>query len=171
MEERMSKRELKKPRPNWAEEHERKNLLPENIRCIGRPSLFLQEYSEQIIAFCADGYSIGAFAALKGVSRSSLYAWAHSHPEFMTALKVAQGMNQLKHEQRLNAAATDRTITGPMVNATIYALKNTHSPDWSEAAHEQEAQAVTSTVEHRHIHVHMSPTEAAERYQQLLKEI
>jgi hypothetical protein len=171
MEEGMPKRELKKPRPNWAEEHERKNLLPENIRCIGRPSLYLQEYSEEIIRFCSDGYSIGAFAATKGVSRPTLYQWASDHPEFLTALKVAQGMQQLKHEQRLVSHGGDRTATGPMVNATIYALKNSHSPDWSE--HLDEQQQAQPQEQHRHVHIHagMDAVSASEAYQRLLKEL
>jgi hypothetical protein len=99
-----------------------------------------------------------------------LYQWANDHPEFLTALKVARGAQQLKYEQFLLGHMRGEDVAGQA--STIFGLENTHSPDWDEHAREQEAQAAQpATVEHRHIHVHMTPTEAAERYQQLLKEL
>jgi hypothetical protein len=56
-----------------------------------------------------------------------------------------------------------------MVNATIYALKNSYSPDWSEHLHEQ--QQAQPQEQHRHVHIHagMNAVSASEAYQRLLK--
>lgn len=61
---------------------------------VGRPSQYRPEYCDEVIALGADGYSPAQIAAHYSVTRSTLYAWADQHPEFMTALKIAKEFEQ-----------------------------------------------------------------------------
>jgi hypothetical protein len=153
---------LRKPRPT------RREALPKTLRAIGRPSLYLQEYCQQIVDYCAKGYSPGAWAGSKRIPRSTLDTWARSHPEFQAALKAAQAARQERWETKLIEQSEDPKATGPQVTATIFALKGMHAPDWKEQPPEVQPQE-----QHRHVHIHagMNAVAASEAYQRLLKEL
>jgi hypothetical protein len=153
---------LRKPRPTGRE------ALPKTIRAIGRPSLYLQEYCQHIVDYCAKGYSPGAWAGSKRIPRSTLDTWARSHPEFQAALKAAQAARQERWETRLIEQSEDPKATGPQVTATIFALKGMHAPDWKEQPSEVQPQE-----QHRHVHIHpgMDAVSASEAYQRLLREM
>jgi hypothetical protein len=155
-------------RKPWPEEHERKPLPP-TIRPVGRPSLYLQEYCQEIVEFCSRGYSPGAWAGSKRIARSTLDSWAALHPEFMEALRVARTVRQLDWEDQLLRQRSDPKATGPQVNATLFALRNLHSPDFSE----QPPPEPQAQEQHRHVHIHagMDAVAASEAYQRLLKEL
>lgn len=96
---------------------------------VGRPSEYKPEYCQEVIDFMSEGYSIGAFAGHIGVARQTLYNWMDAHPEFMDAVKVAEGLSQNAWESRL----IDFSKTGEgNATALIFGLKNRARHDWRD---------------------------------------
>jgi hypothetical protein len=56
----------------------------------GRPSKYDPAYCEQVVTFCAAGYSITGFAGSIGVDRDTISEWGKVHPEFSVALRRAK---------------------------------------------------------------------------------
>jgi hypothetical protein len=152
-------------RKPWPEEREREPQ-PVALRPVGRPSLYLQDFCQDIIDFCAKGYSIGAWAGRKGIARSTINTWAAQHPEFSEAVEVAKGLKLANWEDRLLQARDDAKTTGPQATLIAFGLKNMGTVDWrGEPEPPQRA-----PEQHQHIHLHMKPAEAADAYQRLLRE-
>jgi hypothetical protein len=59
----------------------------------GRPSGFLPEYCDRLIALCKQGYSFSACAAEFGISRRTLYHWEETIPAFAAAKEVAEAQS------------------------------------------------------------------------------
>lgn len=93
----------------------------------GRPTDFKPAMGEEILALMAQGFSLAAAAADLGVHRQRVYEWMDRHPEFADTVKLAQVKRQRFLEQRLLTADV-----GPVVTATIFALKNAAAADWRE---------------------------------------
>ena len=55
----------------------------------GRPSQFKEEYCQDIIDFCAKGYSLEAYAGKLGICKQTLYTWFDKYPQFLDAKSVA----------------------------------------------------------------------------------
>lgn len=93
----------------------------------GRPSDYDPAYCERIVAFCADGYSLTAFAGAIGADRKSITNWAAAHPEFFLAVHRAKAVCAKWWEDRGRGVALEG---GPGGQATmvIFGLKN-HAPD------------------------------------------
>lgn len=65
----------------------------------GRPTLYKQEYCDQIIEFMATGKSLTAFAASINTYKQNLYNWAKINKEFFDAMKNAQAKCQAWWEE------------------------------------------------------------------------
>jgi hypothetical protein len=166
----MQRRKIDKPvaRPRWPEEHERKPLTA-SARPIGRPSLYLPEYCDDLKKAAKRGLTVTAWAGSRDIPRSTLWRWGRDHPEFALAMEVADGARQHAWEEKMIAYTDPKSkATGPMVSGTAFVLKNMHrSPDWGE---KPEAPPTAPLEQHQHIHLHMSARAASDAYQQLLRE-
>lgn len=93
----------------------------------GRPSKYQPAYCEEVVNFCAEGYSLTAFAGEIGVDRDSITEWAKVYPEFSLAVKRAKAKRARWWEDRGRKIAEEG---GPGGQATmvIFGLKN-HAPD------------------------------------------
>lgn len=54
---------------------------------IGRPTLFKEEYCEQVEKLCKLGAKDTEIAEFLGIQESTLNLWKQAHPEFMESLK------------------------------------------------------------------------------------
>lgn len=79
------------------------------------------------MTFCADGYSLTAFAGEIGVDRDTISEWAKVHPAFSVAVNRAKAKRAHWWERQARKVAQDG---GPGGQATmvIFGLKN-HAPD------------------------------------------
>jgi hypothetical protein len=93
----------------------------------GRPTDYLEEFAERVETFCADGYSLTAFAGEIGVARSTINEWMAQHVEFSEAVSRAKAKRARWWEDRAREIAQNG---GPGGQATmvIFGLKN-HAPD------------------------------------------
>lgn len=51
----------------------------------GRPTLYVPEYCDQLVAHMGEGLSFESFAGVVNVSKQTLYNWAEAHAEFLDA--------------------------------------------------------------------------------------
>lgn len=93
----------------------------------GRPSLYRDEYCDEIVAYCATGRSLTAFAGKIGVSRQSISEWAKEHPQFSVAVQCAKAACAAWWEERACKVA-DEGGPGGQATMVIFGLKN-HAPD------------------------------------------
>lgn len=93
----------------------------------GRPSPYDPAFCDQVVEFCAEGYSLTGFAGKIGVCRDTISEWADKHPEFSVAVKQAKAVRAIWWEDRARQVATEG---GPGGQSTmvIFGLKN-HAPD------------------------------------------
>ena len=93
----------------------------------GRPSKYSPAYAEEVVTFCAEGYSLTAFAGEIGVCRDTITEWAAEHEEFSVAVNRAKAKRARWWEDRAKQVAAEG---GPGGQATmvIFGLKN-HAPD------------------------------------------
>ena len=93
----------------------------------GRPTDYLEEFAERVETFCADGYSLTAFAGEIGVCRATINNWCNEFPEFLEAASRAKAKRARWWEDRAREIAQNG---GPGGQATmvIFGLKN-HAPD------------------------------------------
>ena len=108
----------------------------------GRPSKYDPAFCEVVIDVMRQGYSKTAAAAEIGVDRGTLAAWAREHPEFHSAVRLAEGLRTKKLEADLLAAEA-----GPVVTSRIFALKNAAPDEWRDK------------VEHEHTHRYAEMTD------------
>jgi len=100
------------------------------MRPVGRPTLYREEYGDVIIEWMDQGFSLSAAASRLDVSRGTVYDWLDAHPEFAAKVKIAQNKRQFFLENRLLKATE-----GPVVTSSIFALKNAAPADWLEKTH------------------------------------
>lgn len=62
---------------------------------VGRPSTYDPAYCEQVIGWGREGKSRTWIAATIGVTRQTLGNWEQAHPEFLHAMALAKGLEQL----------------------------------------------------------------------------
>jgi hypothetical protein len=96
----------------------------------GRPTKYDPAYCQQMVDFCAQGYSITAFAGHIGLSRECLTKWGQEHPEFLLAIKQAKTIAAKKYE---NIAL--RQLEGELTSGqalTIFMLKNYAPNDFKD---------------------------------------
>jgi hypothetical protein len=117
----------------------------------GRPSLYRPEYVEELLEFCAQGFSLTAFAGKIGVARSSINEWANAHAEFSEAVSRAKARRALWwEEQALNVAR--ECGTSSRATMIIFGLKNHNSEDYrdkTEREHSGTLEVATLTAADR----------------------
>lgn len=101
-------------------------------RPVGRPTLYREEYCDEVVKDMAKGYSLGAFAGLVGVSRATLNLWMDEHPEFLEAVSRGKAARLRDWE---GVALDMRTKGGGPGGATItmFGLKNMGAGEWDSA--------------------------------------
>jgi len=97
----------------------------------GRPTLYRDEFADRVIAFCADGYSLTAFAGEIGVARSTVTEWCAQHPEFSVAVSRAKAMRARWWEDRAREIAL-KGGPGGQATMVIFGLKNHAAEDFAE---------------------------------------
>ena len=108
---------------------------------IGRPSLYRQEYCEQVVtAMYDEGISLFAFAGLIGVDKDSVYEWIKVHPEFSAAVKRAHAARLLFLERRLLNSNGKDTI------GSIFALKNAAPDQWQDRRYVEQHHTVKADL-------------------------
>lgn len=97
----------------------------------GRPTKYDPSFCDQIVDFCAQGYSLTAFAGSLGVARSTIQEWAKEHPEFSVACNAAKAAAAYKWEQR--AGRVGEVGGGPgTAQVVMFQLKNMAPDDYRE---------------------------------------
>lgn len=96
---------------------------------VGRPTDYKPEYCALVVERMGNGLSAAGFAGEIGVSRSSIYKWAETIPEFSDALNQARAASAKFWEDR----AIDLALGGKGNPAVvIFALKNRVADEWRE---------------------------------------
>ena len=93
----------------------------------GRPTDYREEFIESVQTFCADGYSLTAFAGEIGVCRDTISEWCSVHPEFSVAVSRAKAKRARWWEERAREIA-QKGGPGGQATMAIFGLKN-HAPD------------------------------------------
>jgi hypothetical protein len=52
----------------------------------GRSTLYRPELCDEIVQYCAQGFSLTAFCGHKGLARADIYNWELRHPAFAIAM-------------------------------------------------------------------------------------
>jgi hypothetical protein len=89
----------------------------------GRPTKYRPSYCAEVVRFCAEGYSLTAFAGHIGTCREILYDWRRAHPEFADAMARARAVRTLWWESRLLSLAMSPNASGGAAATVIFALK------------------------------------------------
>ncbi len=100
--------------------------LPKPKRGGGQPTLYREEYCEQIEKHMGLGFSASSFGGVVGVSVETISEWKRVHPEFSDAIKRGTSARILEWEKRL--ALCDGKTAAPV----LFALKNIHPEEWRE---------------------------------------
>ena len=93
----------------------------------GRPTDYLEEFAERVETFCADGYSLTAFAGEIGFCRATINNWCGEFPEFLEAVNRAKAARARWWEERAREIA-QKGGPGGQATMVIFGLKN-HAPD------------------------------------------
>lgn len=88
----------------------------------GRPTDYRPEYCEMVVTDMAQGYSLGAFAGLIGVSRRTLTEWMAVHKEFSLAVSRGKAVRLRQWEDAALKGAT--TQQGGNATLIVFGLKN-----------------------------------------------
>lgn len=112
----------------------------------GRPTDYLPEYCEQLIAHMAQGYSFESFAGVLGVSKQTLYTWSEKHPEFLDAKNIATSKCRVWWERAgieglFNTSERDGDTTSSRSLNTgvwVFNMKNRFKEEWRDKHEEQE---------------------------------
>jgi hypothetical protein len=96
----------------------------------GRPTKYKREYCQQMVDFCAQGYSITAFAGHIGVSRDCLSDWGAANPEFFLAIKKSKSIAAAKFEKIALRQLEGELTSGQAL--TIFMLKNYAPNDFKD---------------------------------------
>lgn len=105
---------------------------PRKIKnAVGRPSLYKRQYCNQVVTFCADGWSLASFAAEIGVARSTIQQWAADHAEFSVALSRAKAAAAKWWEGKARRVAESGGGPGT-ASVVIFALRNFAQDDYRD---------------------------------------
>jgi transposase len=124
-----------------------------------RPTLYRPEYCQKVIDFCAQGYSLTAFAGEIGVSRDCLTKWGKAHPDFLLAVGVAKAVATLWHEKHGLRIAQYGGAPGQAAMVMFY-LRNLAPEEFGGKSRRQGELGSSSE--------HTTPEEALARFQALL---
>lgn len=97
----------------------------------GRPTSYRLEFCQVVLDQAALGHTIGATAALIGVTRSTILDWADRFPEFAEAVALAKGARQRFYEGHL-IDIVRRGGDSTRFSAVKLGLINVGAEDWRE---------------------------------------
>ena len=113
----------------------------------GRPTLYDPRYCEEIVAFCAEGFSLTGFAGHIGVSRQSITEWASVHPEFSLAVRRAKAACGLAWERKSMKVADGHGGPGAST-VCVFGMKNMAPDDWADVSETRHSGGINIT---RHV--------------------
>lgn len=97
----------------------------------GRPSLYREEYCDEIVSFCGEGASITSFAAEIGVDRDTITEWGKTHSEFSGAVKRAKAKIAAWWNKQARDVA-ENGGNGGRATLIVFGLKNTDPEDFRD---------------------------------------
>lgn len=102
----------------------------------GRPTKYDPAYCALVVEDMGKGYSLGAFAGLIGVARSTINEWIDNYPEFSEAVSRGKAVRLRDWEQ---AAMNIRSGNGGAgaSTITIFGLKNMSDGDWDDVQRQE----------------------------------
>src|SRR4051794_36256012 len=124
----------------------------------GRPTVYREEFVEQVETFCADGYSLTAFAGEIGVCRDTITEWCNVHREFSVAVSRAKAKRARWWEECAREIA-QRGGPGGQATMVIFGLKNHAAEDYKEVARREHTGKDGGPI----VTVELTPEERAKR--------
>jgi hypothetical protein len=92
---------------------------------------YREEYGEQLIEACQQGYSPAGFAGKLGVSRVAVYDWAKRHPEFADAMSRAKAARVEWFETQMRNILVEGG-TGGQATLLMFLLRNAGPDDYQD---------------------------------------
>jgi len=93
--------------------------MTEEIKPVGRPSLYDPSYCDKVVELGRLGKSLEQISSNLGVSCRVLYDWRDRFPEFLRALEEAKEAEQTWWEDQAQAYMLENK-DGPKLNASIW---------------------------------------------------
>ncbi len=90
-------------------------------------TLYRPEYVREVVEYCAQGYSLTAFAGKVGVCRDTVLEWCNRHPEFKQAVAFAKA-NRARWWEEQAVRVTVEGGTSAQSTLISFGLKN-HAPE------------------------------------------
>lgn len=98
---------------------------------VGRPTLYMPEMCDAVIAMGDEGKTLAEMAADLGVDRATVNEWIERHSEFSRAIKAALDRAQAWWERR-GREATFGAVPGFNATSYIFQMKNRFKNDWRD---------------------------------------
>lgn len=92
-----------------------------------RPSKYDPAFCQIAIDFMGEGFSQTALAGRLGISKSTLYEWMETYPDFSDALSIAKPNRVLRLERDMLT-----TENSAVVNSRRFALINADAQEWRD---------------------------------------
>lgn len=124
----------------------------------GAPSKYDPKYCDEIVEFCGDGFSIGAFAGHIGVCRDTITEWGKVHPEFSAAVTRAKAASLLAWEKKGHKVADGHGGAGSST-VVVFALKNLGGGDWADKQEHDHTHSGDVTITRRVVKAKGKPEE------------
>jgi hypothetical protein len=102
----------------------------------GRPTDYREEFVEQVVTFCGEGYSLTAFAGEIGVCRATINNWCAEFPEFLEAVSRAKALRAKWWEERAREIAL-KGGPGGQATMVIFGLRNHASEDFADVTRKE----------------------------------
>jgi hypothetical protein len=93
--------------------------MTEELRPVGRPSLYDPAYCDKVVELGALGKSVEQISSNLGVSLRTMYTWRDAYPEFLHALDEAKAAEQTWWEDQAQAYMLEHK-DGAKLNASIW---------------------------------------------------
>lgn len=93
--------------------------MTEELRPVGRPSLYDPSYCDKVVELGALGKSVEQISSNLGVSCRVLYDWRDRYPEFLRAMDEAKEAEQTWWEEQAQIYMLEHK-DGPKLNASIW---------------------------------------------------
>jgi hypothetical protein len=126
-----------------------------------RPTLYRPEFCRKMIEFCAQGYSITAFAGEIGVSRDCLTKWGQRYLLFLESIGAAKAAAARYHDEISLKIATNGGAPG-QASMVMFYLRNLAPVEFRESC--DVAAKVNALVVSASITPSMTPEPAVEAF-------
>lgn len=92
----------------------------------GRPTDYKPEYCEMLVEHMKKGFSFESFAAVVDCTRSTIYKWVETHPEFSDAQSKGK-MHSAMFWENMGINGAMGALDGFNASAWIFNMKNRHN--------------------------------------------